>query len=289
MLNPRPVVEVDVEGHVHFCNPTAMQMLPDLCQRGLGHPWLADWDSVVGTLRESGSKPIVREVPAGEKWYHQTIHFVEDIQRVRIYGADITARKQASEALLKAYDEVEQRVIERTAELVISNKELAVEIVHRKQAEKALQNKAKELKNQAIRLQESNSALKFLLKQREADKIELEEKVLLNVNQLIIPHLEKIKRRKLDTKQKTYVGILESNLNEIVSPYVRNLSSKFLRLSHTELEVSNLIQQGKNTKDIADIMNLAESTIDFHRNNIREKLGVKNKKISLKTYLSSLK
>jgi len=35
-------------------------------------------------------------------------------------------------------------------------------------------------------------------------------------------------------------------------------------------------------------MNLAESTIDFHRNNISEKLGVKNKKISLKTYLSFL-
>jgi DNA-binding CsgD family transcriptional regulator/PAS domain-containing protein len=289
MLNPRPVVEVDVAGHVNFCNPVAIQMFPDLCQRGPGHPYLADWESVLRTLREAGSKSIVREVSFDGKWYHQTMHLVEDGERIRMYGADITARKQASEALLKAYDEVEQRVVDRTAELVTSNKELALEIVHRKQAEKALQNKTKELKNQAVRLQESNSALKFLLKQREADKIELEEKVLLNVNQLIIPHLEKIKRRKLDAKQKAYVDILESNLNEIVSPYVRNLSSKFLRLSHTELEVSNLIQQGKNTKNIAEIMNLAESTIDFHRNNIREKLGVKNKKISLKTYLPSLK
>jgi DNA-binding CsgD family transcriptional regulator len=264
-------------------------MFPNLCQRGPGHPYLADWESVLRTLREPESKSIVREVHFDGKWYHQTMQLVEDGERVRIYGADITARKQASEALLKAYDEVEKRVVERTAELVTSNKELAVEIVHRKQAEKALQNKTKELNNQAIRLQESNSALKFLLKQREADKIELEEKVLLNVNQLIIPYLEKIKRRKLDAKQKAYVDILESNLNQIVSPFTRSLSSKFLRLSHTELEVSNLVQQGKNTKNIAEIMNLAESTIDFHRNNIREKLGVKNKKISLKTYLSSLR
>jgi DNA-binding CsgD family transcriptional regulator len=92
-----------------------------------------------------------------------------------------------------------------------------------------------------------------------------------------------------DALQKAYVDILESNLNEIVSPFARSLSNKFLRLSPKELEVSNLIQQGKNTKNIAEIMNLAESTIDFHRNNIREKLGVKNKKISLKTYLSSLR
>ena len=289
MLNPRPVVEVDVAGHVHFCNPVAEQMFPDLCQRGPGHPWLADWESVLRTLHEAGSKSVVREVSFDGKWYHQTLHLVEDGKRVRMYGADITARKQASEALLKAYDEVEKRVVERTAELVTSNKELAVEIVHRKQAEKALQNKTTELKDQAIRLQESNSALKFLLKQREADKIELEEKVLLNVNQLILPYLGKIKRRKLDAKQKAYVDILESNLNQIVSPFTRSLSSKFLRLSHTELEVSNLVQQGKNTKEIGEIMNLAESTIDFHRNNIREKLGVKNKKISLKTYLSSLR
>lgn len=33
-------------------------------------------------------------------------------------------------------------------------------------------------------------------------------------------------------------------------------------------------------------MNLAESTIDFHRNNIRATFGIKNKRISLKTYLS---
>jgi len=289
MLNPRPIVEVDVAGHVHFCNPAAERMLPDLCQRGLGHPWLAGWEPMMENLCEARSKQMVREVPVGEKWYQQTMHLVEDDQRVRIYGADITARKQASEELLKAYAEVEKRVVERTAELVTSNKDLELEIVHRKQAEAALRNKTIELKEKAIGLEEANAALKVLLKQREGDKIELEEKVLLNVNQLIIPYLGKLKRRKLDAKQKAHVDILESNLNEIVSPFTRSLSSKFLRLSHTELEVSNLIQQGKNTKEIAEIMNLAESTIDFHRNNIREKLGVKNKKISLKTYLFSLR
>ena len=124
MLNPRPVVEVDAAGHVHFCNPTAKQMFPDLCQRGLGHPWLADWESVLRNLREGGSKSIVREVPFDEKWYHQTMHLVEDAQRVRIYGADITARKQAEEALLKANAELEQKVSERTSELAVKIDEL---------------------------------------------------------------------------------------------------------------------------------------------------------------------
>ena len=117
ILNPNPIVEVDVAGQIHFCNPTAERVLPDLYQSGLGHTWLADWESVMRTLREGGSESMVREVPVGEKWYQQTMHFVEDAERVRIYGADISERKKIEVALQKAYDEIEQQVEERTFEL----------------------------------------------------------------------------------------------------------------------------------------------------------------------------
>ena len=117
ILNPNPIVEVDVAGQIHFCNPTAERMLSDLYQSGLGHTWLADWESVMRTLREGGSESMVREVPVGEKWYQQTMHFVEEAERVRIYGADISERKKIEVALQKAYDEIEQQVEERTFEL----------------------------------------------------------------------------------------------------------------------------------------------------------------------------
>jgi PAS domain S-box-containing protein len=211
----------------------------------------------------------------------------QDEQECRAIVADITERKQAHEQLRKVFEEVEKRVAERTAELSKLNQDLVAEMVHRRTAEKALRKKTIELKSKADSLIEANAALKVLLTVRATDKVEIEEKVMLNINELIVPYLEKVKRRKLDAKQKTYVSILESNLNDIVSSFAHNLSSKFLRLSQTELEVVSLIKQGKNTKEIAEFMNLAESTIDFHRNNIRRKFGLKNKKISLKTYLSS--
>ena len=69
---------------------------------------------------------------------------------------------------------------------------------------------------------------------------------------------------------------------------MHNLSSKLIKLSPTEIQVIDLIKRGKTTKEIAKTMNLATSTIDTHRNNIRKKLDLKNKNINLFTYLSTL-
>jgi PAS domain S-box-containing protein len=163
----------------------------------------------------------------------------------------------------------------------------AMDITERKQVEEALKQRGLDLEMRTISLKEANTALKVLLKQREEDKIELEEKVVLNVRELILPYLEKLKMKKLGETQQNYLNIIESNLNDIVSPFVQELSSKLIKLSPTELQVTNLIKQGNTTKEIAEIMNLAKSTIDFHRNNIRRKFGIKNQKTNLRTYLSS--
>ena len=130
--------------------------------------------------------------------------------------------------------------------------------------------------------------MKVLLKQRIEDKSELGETILLNVNELILPLLEKLKKSRLDSRQNVYVSIIESNLNEIIAPLVQGLSKISLKLTPTEIQVTNLVRQGKITKEIAEFLNLATSTIDFHRNNIRKKLGIENRKTNLRTYLLSI-
>ena len=85
-----------------------------------------------------------------------------------------------------------------------------------------------------------------------------------------------------------HVGILESNLNQITSSFSSRLTSTHLNLSHQELQVSNYVIHGKTTKEIADLMGLSIRTIDFHRANIRKKLGLTNKKDNLRKHLLSL-
>ena len=57
---------------------------------------------------------------------------------------------------------------------------------------------------------------------------------------------------------------------------------------HLKRPVDSLIREGKTTKEIAEVLNSSPGAIDFHRNNIRNKLGLKNKNANLRSYLLSL-
>ncbi len=162
------------------------------------------------------------------------------------------------------------------------------DITNRKKAERAQKEREMELEIKTGNLEEVNTALKVLLKKRDEDRKELEEKVLFNVKELIIPFMNKLKVSRLDSRQKSYLDVLESNLNDIISPYSRRLSYKYLNLTPTEIQIGNLVKQGKTTKEIAEMYSLSTTTIDSHRKNIRKKLGISNKKANLRTHLLSL-
>jgi PAS domain S-box-containing protein len=162
------------------------------------------------------------------------------------------------------------------------------DITERKRAEKKLRETAEELKAQTHRLEEMNTALKVLIEQREKDKVELEETVLSNVKQLVLIHIEMLQKSGLNAKQLAYVSILESNLKDIISPFLRGLSSQYIGLTPREIQVADLIRIGKTSKEIAELLNLSTKAIEFHRENIRGKLGLKNKPVNLRSHLMSL-
>ena len=201
---------------------------------------------------------------------------------------DITERKQAEEMLQIAHSELERRVEERTAELAKANEELTQEISDRMRAEEALREREKELKIKTKNLEETNTALRVLLSRRNKDKKELEEKILFNVNELVIPFVENMKKGLLDSKQLSHINTFEINLKNIVSPFFHNLSTKYAHLTPTEIRVANLIKHGESSKEIAALLSLSKKTVDSHRGNIRKKLKIKNKKTNLRSYLSTI-
>jgi PAS domain S-box-containing protein len=164
---------------------------------------------------------------------------------------------------------------------------VATDITKRKRMEKKLLEANEALRSQAHSLEELNSALKVLLERREKDREELEENVVSNVKELISPYVETLRNTRLDTKQITCVEIIESNLKEIVSPFLQKLALKYSGFTPKEIQIAGLIKQGKTTKEMAELFNLSTRTIKFHRQNIRAKLGLKNQRTNLASYLLS--
>ena len=129
--NPNPIAEIDASGTVFYMNPTAQHKFPDLPMQGFGHPWLAGLDVVIHKFQQGDMSEFQREIQIGDAWYSQPVYYVPEAERVRVYGADITQRKQAEEnvqrnaAMLRAIlDQMPSGVTVRdahTGELILSN------------------------------------------------------------------------------------------------------------------------------------------------------------------------
>lgn len=182
-------------------------------------------------------------------------------------------RIEAEKELANYREQLELMVKERTAKL-------EAEIAVRRNVEASLKSKAQSL-------EETNTALNLLLMKRTQDKVALEENVAANISNLILPPLKKLLNSNLSTNQQNWADIILSNIKEVVSGFSIKLASPFFRLSPTEIQVANFIKHGKRTKGIAAVLNISTKTVENHRQKIREKMGIKNKKINLATYLLS--
>jgi len=197
------------------------------------------------------------------------------------------------------YKELQQRVRELEQEALEYKCAFARDISGRNKAEQALQQangelegrirlQTRELETITRRFEELNVTLNVLLQQRQEDKKALEENVLYNMKKLIAPVLDRVKSFSSDNRQKKYLGLLESNLNKVISPFTYKLSSKFVNLTPAEIQVADFVQHGKSTKEIARLLNVSVKTINTHRGNIRKKIGIKNKRTNLSSHLASL-
>lgn len=162
------------------------------------------------------------------------------------------------------------------------------EITALKLTEEALREGERQLNQQKTELEEANIALKVLLKQRQDDKSDLEQKVITNVKEMVLPYVEKLKRVSLKPKDKRIVEIIDSHLQDIISPMIQKLANASIIMTPQEIQVASLVKDGKASKEIADILNIAETTVHFHRKNLRKKFGLSNSQTNLRSYLISI-
>ena len=144
-----------------------------------------------------------------------------------------------------------------------------------------------ELKNKSLHLEEANTALKVLLEYRQNDQKEIEERISSNIKTLIVPYFEKLKASGLEARQEAYIRILENHMDEIISPFLKKMTLHYANLSPREIQIADLVKDGKSTKEISTILNIALHTTNNYRRRLRKKLSLEGKDKNLRAYLLS--
>ena len=138
-------------------------------------------------------------------------------------------------------------------------------------------------------LRDANTALRVVLDNVEKSNEARNEQMLQEINTLVIPHVAKLSRLvEGDSAAAEYASLIETNLKTLTSSLSSRMATVFQTMTPSEAEVAHLVMRGMTTKDIANMLSRAPSTVDFHRNNIRRKLGL-GRGVNLREYLLSIR
>ncbi len=262
------VIATDREGAVRFMNPRAEILTGWELENARGKPVGEVFHILDGSTRQKSSCPVLK-----------ALRECSSVDTHRDY-------------LLLARDGSERAVICTGTPIIGKNEKVlgavlvSRDITARMAAVEELRRSREELKSRADQVSERNIALKVLLEQREKDRLEFEEKILANIRHLVIPYLDKLKKGQLTSEGKTCVHILEANLEQVTSAFSNRLSSALVGLTPQEIKIAGLVKEGRQDKEITDILNISFETVKTHKQNIRKKLGIYGERTNLRSYLA---
>lgn len=162
---------------------------------------------------------------------------------------------------------------------------VARDITKLKKTQFDLEESRRKLMEQKKVLKEKNVFLHELLEQIEVEKKQIKDDVIENVDSLLLPMVKKIQA---GSTNKNYSLLLERALGGLTASFGRNITRPSLKLSPKEVEICTMIKNGFSSKEIAELLFVSLNTVEKHRENIRRKMNLQNKKVNLTTFLQSL-
>ena len=141
------------------------------------------------------------------------------------------------------------------------------------------------LQKQTESLEQKNIALREIVAQIEIEKRKIKEDVSNNVNTILSPILESLKRGKTSPN---YVQLLEHHLEGLISSFGSQVKKNSARLTPREIEICSMIKAGLTSKDISQLIHISCQTVERHRKNIRRKYGLSNRSVNLTSFLREL-
>jgi len=158
----------------------------------------------------------------------------------------------------------------------------------RRRLEKKLAQASRKVEEYINKNAERSVAMKAILEYQQNYKKEIEDNLISNVRHLVIPYILKLKRNKISSDDLKCLKMIESKLEEIVSPLSNKLSSRNTAFTPREIQIADLIKDGMQDKEIMEFINISIDTVKTHRKNIRRKLGIYGDRSNLRSMLLTL-
>lgn len=285
------IILVDTGGCVVLLNPLAEVLTGWESARAIGKPLPAVFrviglqtknatpSFVIASLRKAGSRGasapgtlVAVDGTTTSIEYRTAIPKDEDgiMTGMVVLFRETTQHRRATEKWRKDRDRLQAALRERTEKLSRVNGQMKKALARRDHVQRVLSHK--------------HIALKEILQHIQREKQEIHDQVLANVDHLVMPIVRKL-MRKGTSGERGYLKLLERNLNELTAPFGANINRQLSRLSPREIEICNVLKNGLTSKEIGSLLNISPSTVERHRNNIRQKIGIRNQKINITTYL----
>jgi DNA-binding response OmpR family regulator len=224
----------------------------DVCTRLKENPAHASIPVVFLSVRTETSEKVRAFKCGGVDYIAKPFQREEVVARIEAH----LQLQQTKRMLQDANEALEQRVKERTSELMTSN----------------------------AKLEEANIALRVLLEQKDESRGIMQETMVVNLKQSVLPLLSQLENEGLTSRQLTWMGMIRASIEHILSPTQKSLAQEY-GFTSTESRLAELIKQGLSTKEIASMLQLSKRTIDTHRHNMRKKLGLSHTSRNLRACL----
>jgi DNA-binding CsgD family transcriptional regulator len=159
------------------------------------------------------------------------------------------------------------------------------DITSMKDEEKTIENLKRRIQFQDQTLFEQEAALTVLLRQGHKVELRVAQDVVKNIGVLIDPLIARLKVMLKGRKGYEEIELLEARLRDVSSPLMSRLSAANAGFTLREMEVASLLRSGKSSKEIAELLGISIKAVDYHRMNIRKKLGIQDSRKSLQAIL----
>lgn len=135
-------------------------------------------------------------------------------------------------------------------------------------------------------LKDKNRILNNLIEKQAYEKKIVQDGIDFKMEKIIKPAIKYI--LKYNSKNDNSDEFINMFLNELSNSVKSENTTEYSNFSPREIQIADLIKEGSSSKEIASKLFVSQKTVDFHRKNIRKKLGlkyVKGSSCNLKSYL----